>query len=101
MAQTETRNLGEEKMVKIECLACDKTLKLPQFIDTDNYNGQLVCSKCKALLHVNFVGGKLRKYKIVERRRPEKPVVNITVVSERAKELTKEIINGEGTEGSS
>ena len=54
-------------MVEIECLACDKTLELPQFIDTDNYDGQLVCSKCKALLHVKLVKGKLRKYKIVEK----------------------------------
>jgi hypothetical protein len=88
-------------MVDIECLACDKTLELPQSIDTDNYDGQLVCSECKALLHVKSVKGGLRKYKIVERRRPEKPVVNITVASERAKELTERVLNGEGTEGSS
>ena len=61
-------------MVEIECLACDKTLELPQFVDTDNYDGQLVCSKCKALLHVKLVKGKLRKYKIVERLRPGTPV---------------------------
>ena len=61
-------------MVEIVCLACDKTLELPQFIDTDNYDGQLVCSKCKALLHVKLVKGKLRKYKIVERLRLGEPV---------------------------
>ena len=69
-------------MVEIECLACDKTLELPQFIDTDNYDGQLVCLKCKALLHVKFVRGKLRKYKIVERRRPGESV-KIKVVHEQ------------------
>jgi len=57
-------------MVEIECLACDKTLELPQFVDTDDYDGQLVCSKCKALLYVKLVKGKLRKYRIVERPRP-------------------------------
>jgi hypothetical protein len=61
-------------VVEIVCLACDKTLELPQFIDTDNYDGQLVCSKCKALLHVKLVKGKLRKYKIVERLRLGEPV---------------------------
>jgi len=61
-------------MVKIECLACDKTLETPISIDTDNYDGQIVCSECKALLHVKLVKGKLRKYKIVERRRPGEPV---------------------------
>ncbi len=69
-------------MVKIECLACDKTLKLPQSIDTDNYDGQLVCSKCKALLHVKLVKGKLRKYKIVERVRSGEPV-ELRVVYDR------------------
>ncbi len=61
-------------MVDIECLACDKTLELPQFIDTDNYDGQIVCSKCKALLHLKLVKGKLLKYKIVERLRKGKPI---------------------------
>jgi len=67
-------------MVEIECLACDKTLELPQSIDTDNYDGQLVCSKCKALLHVKLVKGKLRKYKIVERRRPGEPAKYFQVI---------------------
>ena len=61
-------------MVKIPCLACDETLTLPQFIDTDDYDGQLVCSKCKALLHLKLVKGKLLKYKIVERLRKGEPV---------------------------
>ncbi len=90
-------------MVKIECLACDKTLKLPQSIDTDNYDGQLVCSSCKALLHVKLVKGKLRKYKIVERRRLGERVVNITVIDQKTKDLmskvkdrTKKLVEGEG-----
>ena len=61
-------------MAEIKCLACDKTPEIPQSIDTDNYDGQLVCSECKALLHVKLVKGKLRKYKIVERRRSGEPV---------------------------
>ncbi len=56
-------------MVEIQCLACDKTLKLPQFVNTDNYDGQVVCSDCKALLHIKLVKGKVLKYKIVERLR--------------------------------
>ena len=61
-------------MVEIECLACDKTLKLPQFVNTDNYDGQVVCPECKALLYVKFVKSKVLKYKIVERLRPGTPV---------------------------
>ena len=52
-------------MVEIECLACSKTIKPPLFIDTDNFDGQLVCQECKSILHVKFVKGKIQKYKIV------------------------------------
>ena len=55
-------------MVEIECLACGKTVKLPQFIDTDNYDGQVPCQECKSLLHVKLVKGKGQKYKIVENK---------------------------------
>ena len=61
-------------MVDIQCLACDKTLKLPQFVNTDNYDGQVVCPECKALLHIKLVKGKVLKYKIVERLRRGEPV---------------------------
>ena len=53
-------------MVDIKCLSCDKTLELPQYIDTDNYDGQLVCQECKSLLYVKLVKGKVQKYKIIE-----------------------------------
>jgi len=53
-------------MVEIECLACGKVVKLPQFIDTDYYDGQIVCQECKSLLHVKLVKGKVQKYKIAE-----------------------------------
>ena len=39
-------------MVEIECLVCQRTIKIPQFIDTDNYDGQLACQECGSLLHV-------------------------------------------------
>lgn len=55
-------------MVEIECLACAKAVKLPQFIDIDNYDGQVVCQECKSLLHVKLVKGKVQKYKVVANR---------------------------------
>ncbi len=58
-------------MVKIECLACRKTLKIPEYIDTDNYEGQIVCTECESLLYVKLVKSKVRKYrKLID----EKPV---------------------------
>jgi DNA-directed RNA polymerase subunit RPC12/RpoP len=69
-------------MVKFKCRACGKTIELPQRIDTDtyedidtdDYDGQVVCQECKALLHMKLVKGKVRKCKIVERLRPGAPV---------------------------
>jgi DNA-directed RNA polymerase subunit RPC12/RpoP len=57
-------------MVELECLACGKVIKLPSFTDTDHYDGQVVCQKCKSLLHVKLVKGKVQKYKIVEKPNP-------------------------------
>jgi uncharacterized Zn finger protein (UPF0148 family) len=55
-------------MVEIECLVCGKTIKIPEFIDTNNYDGQIACPECKSLLQVKLVGAKVRKYKVVERK---------------------------------
>ena len=88
-------------MVEIECLACDKTLEIPKSIDIDNYDGQLVCSECRALLHVKLIKGKLRKYEIVERRRSGGPV-NIIVQNEESKRSLERLLSGERrTKGSS
>ena len=72
-------------MVEIQCLACDKTLKLPQFVNTDNYDGQVVCPECKALLHIKLVKGKVLRYKIVERLRRGEPVELKVVYEDRKK----------------
>lgn len=54
-------------MVEIECLVCGKTIEIPEFIDTDNYDGQVACRECASLLHVKLVGSKVRKYEVVEK----------------------------------
>ena len=53
-------------MIEIECLACGKTVKMPKYIDPEQYDGQVVCQECKALLHIKLVKGKVQKYKIVK-----------------------------------
>jgi hypothetical protein len=58
--------MGENK-VEISCLICGKNIKIPEFIDTNNYDGQIHCPSCKSLLRVRLVGAKARKYEVVER----------------------------------
>ena len=53
--------------MEINCLVCDKTIEIPPFIDTENYDGQISCPACKSLLHIKLLAAKLRKYEVVER----------------------------------
>jgi len=53
--------------VEISCLICGKNIKIPLFIDTNNYDGQINCPECKSLLRMRLVGSKARKYEVVER----------------------------------
>jgi DNA-directed RNA polymerase subunit RPC12/RpoP len=55
-------------MVKIECLVCGKVVKIPQYIDTGQYDGQVVCQECTSLLHIKLVKGRIQKYKVVENK---------------------------------
>jgi DNA-directed RNA polymerase subunit RPC12/RpoP len=61
----------KKREVKIDCYACGKVVKIPQFIDTDEYDGQIVCQECKSLLHVKLAEGKVQKYKVVENKSKE------------------------------
>ena len=54
--------------MEINCLVCGKSIAIPQFIDTNNYDGQIACPECKSLLQVKLVGSKVRKYMVAERK---------------------------------
>jgi uncharacterized Zn finger protein (UPF0148 family) len=53
--------------LEISCLICGKTITIPEFFDTNNYDGQISCPSCKALLRMKMFGAKVRKYELVER----------------------------------
>ena len=54
-------------MVEIECLLCEKPIKLPRHIDTEDYDGDVVCQECKSLLYIKLVKSKLLKYRFKEK----------------------------------
>jgi DNA-directed RNA polymerase subunit RPC12/RpoP len=62
--------------MEIDCLACGKPIKIPEFIDTNNYDGQVNCPECASLLHIKLGGGKVRKYEVVERKSRGLPVAD-------------------------
>ena len=55
-------------MVCISCLVCDKPIELPQYIDTENYEGQVICQTCESLLHIKLIAAKVRKYRVIEKK---------------------------------
>ena len=86
-------------MVRIKCLACGKAVKAPKFIDTDNYDGQVVCQECKSLLHVKLVKGKVQKYKIVASKFKDPNALNWLDLVKLAQEAEqREKAEREGTE---
>ena len=54
-------------MIDIECLNCRKTVKIPQYVDTKKYDGQVVCQECGALLHIKLVDSKVQGYKLLKK----------------------------------
>ena len=70
-------------MIEIECLVCGKALKLPQYIDTDDYDGQVVCQECNTLLHIKFVQSRVRKYRVVNTDMVVPEIKVITAIPER------------------
>lgn len=63
-------------MSDVKCLSCQEKLDIPEFVDIKNYDGEIVCKKCKARLAIKFVGSHQPvKYKLVEKpTREDKPV---------------------------
>ncbi len=86
-------------MVKIECLLCEKPIKLPKYIDTENYDGEVVCQECKSLLYIRLLKSKVKKYKFKEAgfrekygdRLPAGLVVELfQILEQKQKELREE-----------
>ena len=70
-------------MPEIECLHCHKVLDIPEWVDTDDYDGELVCKKCKARLAIKFVGSKPVKYKLVEKPKEEPSTIILRPAKDR------------------
>jgi len=56
-------------MVEVECPKCKILIDIPKGIDTNHYDGILVCQKCGLWLDIKLVGSKVRKRKVIENKR--------------------------------
>ncbi len=77
-------------MSEIQCLHCFNTLDIPEWVNTDKYDGEISCKKCGTRLAIKFVGStKPVKYKVVKEGKPSKVVFDVQLV-DRKKTDTKE-----------
>jgi hypothetical protein len=77
-------------MLEIECLVCGQVIRLPEYIDFDNYDGQVACRQCSALLHVKIIGSKVRRYDVVERGHKPASVDEVVIENEQKTEDLQE-----------
>lgn len=83
-------------MVEIECHLCETTFSLPQCVDTDKYDGEVVCPNCRSLLRVKLAKGKLQKREFVKKQNKLLGYAELIRSAEEAmKQRKKE--DGEGT----
>jgi hypothetical protein len=60
------KNKAKINLPPIECLGCGQPIKLPERITTiENYDGEITCKKCWALLKIEKVGNEIPRYKLV------------------------------------
>ncbi len=54
--------------MEIECLVCGNNIKVSEYIDTDDYDGQVACEECGSLLHIKLKDSKINEYDVVEKK---------------------------------
>lgn len=79
-------------MVQIECLLCEKPIELPKYIDTEDYDGEVVCQECESLLYIKLVKSKVRKYRIEKRGFRELSAEEVVKLFKTMDEKEKELL---------
>ena len=64
-------------MVEVECPKCKILVDIPKGIDTNHYDGIIVCQKCGLWLDIKLVGSKVRKRKVVKEQVTGDAPINI------------------------
>jgi len=82
-------------MVAISCLVCGNPVELPQYIDIENCDGEVVCQKCESLLHIKLVKSKVQKYRVVEKNFRILSGDEIDRILERGKKAEQEFRNSQ------
>jgi len=76
-------------MVEVECPKCKILVDIPKGIDTNHYDGILVCQKCELWLDIKLVGSKVRKRKVIESKGEGDVPINLTFKLVKSAEETE------------
>jgi hypothetical protein len=60
----------ERKRTKIPCIICTSAIKLPEYVGQD-YSGDLLCDRCRSLLHIKLDKWEVKQYKVLRDRSEE------------------------------
>jgi hypothetical protein len=59
--------MTERKRTKIPCIVCISAIKLSEYVGHD-YDGDLLCDRCKSLLHIKLEKWEVKQYKVLKDR---------------------------------
>ena len=62
--------MTERKRTKIPCIICTHAIKLPEYVGRD-YSGDLLCDRCRSLLHIKLDKWEVKQYKVLRDRSEE------------------------------
>ena len=76
---------------EIECLYCGDNLTIPDWVNTHNYDGEIVCQNCEARLAIKFKNSRQpTKYNLIDKPQIKSPKI-ILRDAETGEDITDEV----------
>ena len=58
------------KRTEIPCIICNNAIRFPEYVGED-YSGDLLCDRCRSLLHIKLDKWEVKQYKVLRDRAEE------------------------------
>ena len=71
------------KKTELPCIMCNNAIKLPEYVGQD-YSGDLLCGRCRSLLHIKLDKWEVKQYKVLKDRSEWKGLEKLTELQDRA-----------------
>ena len=78
------------KKTELPCIMCNNAIKLPEYVGQD-YSGDLLCGRCRSLLHIKLDKWEVKQYKVLrDRSEKRKGLEKLLSLQEQAAKLKAE-----------